>query len=673
MRHLIRLHLVVILSVTATLELSAQARSRIDRANFDTTCAPCGDFYQYANGAWIAHTAIPATVPSWSAADEVEKRVDSTLRIIVRQASRDRSARQGDPTQLIGAFYRSCMDLPRIEARGVAPLRPLLAPLESIRGANDVSLAISRLQAEDIAVAFDFESRFDELDATKVIAIVTQGGLGLPTRDEYFGDDARSRDLREAYQQYLVELFAHAGDSPAQARDEAARDMQLEESLASASSSPAQLRAGGKYHRMLLGELQELTPHFQWREHVTITGAAAFGVATVGPLAFFDGLDSLIANAPAADWRSYLRAAVLRTFAPALDKGFVDAHFRWRRQLNGVSTARSRDETCVSSINAALGELLGHEYVRRAFSPAARQRALDLVTNLKTVLHDRIASLDWMSPLTKQEALAKVAALRIEVGYPDVWHDYSALRLADTSYVANLVAVRQWSRREELSRIGRPSNRALWPVAPQEVDALAGRGRIIFPAGILQPPFFDPTADDAVNYGAIGAMIGHELTHHFDDQGRFIDAYGKVRDWWSQPDAAEYEARARRFVEQFNAYTILDSDTHVNGRLTLGENIADLGGLKIAYLALERLLASKPRVTIDGFTPEQRFFLGYAQMWRSVSRPEYARTKVNTDPHAPWMWRVNGPLSNMPEFAAAWACQAGDPMVRPAEKRAEIW
>ena len=267
MRHPIRLYLAVILSATATLELSAQTRNRIDRANFDTTCAPCGDFYQYANGAWIAHTAIPVTEPTWSAADEVARRVDSTLRVIVRQASRDRSAREGDPTQLIGAFYRSCMDLTRIEARGVAPLRPLLAPIESIRRADDVSLAISRLQAEDIAVAFDFVSRVDELDATKVIAVVTQGGLGLPTRDEYFGDDARSRALREAYQQYLVELFTHAGDSPAQARDEAARDMKLEVSLASASSSPAQLRAGGKYRRMLFGQLQELTPHFQWREH----------------------------------------------------------------------------------------------------------------------------------------------------------------------------------------------------------------------------------------------------------------------------------------------------------------------------------------------------------------------------------------------------------------------
>jgi len=669
----IRLYLPLVLLAAAALELSAQPRNRIDRANFDTTCAVCADFYQYANGAWIAHTAIPATEPMWGAAEEVSKRVDSTLRIVVRQASRDRSAPVGSPAQLIGAYYRSCMDLPRIEARGVAPLRPLLAPIESIRGPTDVSLAISRLQGEGIEVAFDFVSRFDELDATKVIAVVTQGGLGLPTRDEYFGNDARSRDLRAAYQQYLVELFAHAGDSPAQARDEAARDMSFELSLASASSSPAQLRAGGKYRRMLLGQLQELTPHFAWHEHLTITGAPAFGVATVGPLAFFDGLDSLIANAPAADWRSYLRAAVLRTFAPALDKGFVNANFRWRSQLIGVSTPLSRDETCVSSVNATLGELLGHEYVRRAFTPAARQRALDLVTTLKAVLHDRIASLDWMSPLTKQEALAKVAALRIEVGYPDAWHDYSGLRLADTSYVANLLAVRQWSLHEELSRIGRPSNRALWPVAQQEVDAFAARGRIIFPAGILQPPLFDPTADDAVNYGAIGSMIGHELTHHFDDQGRFIDADGKLRDWWSQPDAAEYESRAARVVEQFNAYTILDSDTHVNGKLTLGENIADLGGLKIAYLALERLLEGRKRDPIDGFTPEQRFFLGYAQMWRSVARPEYLRTRVNTDPHAPWMWRVNGPLSNMPEFAAAWGCKAGDPMVRSADKRAAIW
>ena len=674
MRPLGRFFLVLIISSAAVAKLPAQSHTRVEPVNFDTTCSACTDFYHYANGGWIARTPIPATEPMWSSFSEMTARVDSVLRVIFTEASRDRSAPKGSPIQLIGAYYRSCMDTARANAADLAPLKPLLVPIDSIRAVGDVGRVISRLQGEGVSVVFRFESTHDDKDATRMVAAVSQTGLGLPSRDYYFRADARTLGVRQAYEQFLTELFVHAGDTRAEANDEAARDMRLEERLAAVSLSPAQFRQANTYRRMTRGELEALMPHFDWNHQLRITGAPRFDIVSVGAPTFFRGLDSLLANAPAADWRAYLRAAVLTAAAPALDSGFVNTNFRYRRQLTGASTPLSREQTCVSSIKTRLGELAGHEYVKRAFSPAARQRVIDLVTNLKAVLHDRIASLDWMSESTRREALAKLAAMRVKVGYPDEWQDYSSLTLRDDAFVTNFLAARRWAMRQDLSRIGKPVDRERWTVGPAQVDAFALSSDIIFPAGLLQPPFFDPAADDAVNYGAIGSMIGHEMTHHFDDQGRLYDAAGNLRDWWTPRDAAEYQARAARVVEQFNAYTVVDSAMHVNGRLTLGENIADLGGLKISYLALERLLASKGRPpAIDGFTPEQRFFLGFAQMWRAVVRPEYARTSVNTDPHAPWMWRVNGPLSNMPEFARAWGCKPGDPMVRAADKRAEIW
>ncbi|HEY2854449.1 MAG TPA: M13 family metallopeptidase [Gemmatimonadaceae bacterium] len=671
-----RVYLIVIFLLTAIAKLPAQQPgTRIDPANFDTTCGACTDFYRYANGGWIARTAVPPAQPKWSAFAEVTERVDSTLSTILAEASRDRSARRGSPMQLIGAYYRSCMDTSGANAQGIASLVPLLAPLDSIRRVSDVARAISRLQGLSVGVVFSFDGGQDAKDATRMIAVVSQAGLGMPTRDYYLRTDSRTREVRQAYDEYLRELFVRAGDSPGEARDEAARDMLLEGSLAAVSLSPEQSRdPSATYHRMSVGELQRMTPHFAWKQQFAMTDAPRITVVDVEEPGFLRGVDSLIADAPLAEWRSYLRAAVLSTLAPTLDSGFVSADFRYHRHLTGASTQLAHEKLCVSSIKGRLGELVGHEYVKRAFTPAAKQRALELVTNLKAALHDRIAALDWMSETTKREALAKLAAIRIKVGYPDVWHDYSSLALHDTSFVANFLAVRQWSLHQELSRVGKRVNRELWSVAPHQVDAFALSTDIVFPAGILQPPIYDPSADDAVNYGAIGSMIGHEMTHHFDDRGRHADAAGNLRDWWTPDDAARYQARAERVVDQFNAYTIVDSATHVNGRLTLSENIADLGGVKISFLALERLLARKGRPqAIDGFTPEQRFFLAYARMWRAVTRPEYARTSVNTDPHSPSMWRVNGPLSNMPEFAAAWGCREGDPMVRPPQQRAAIW
>ena len=675
MRQLIptRRYLLVIVTLTMATKLLGQ-QPRINPANLDTTCGPCTDFFRYANGGWIARTTVPASQPMWSAINEITERVDSTLYTIFAAASRDRSAPRGSAMQNIGAYYRSCMDTASANARGLEPIRPLLSLIDSVRGGN-VSRVISQIQARGVGVVFGFGSGVDAKNATRMIAVVSQAGLGLPTRDYYLRRDSRTLEIRVAYETYLHNLFVHAGDSPAEARDEMARDLSLEEALAAASLSPEQSRVpDSTYHRMSFGDLQKLTPHFAWRQHLAITGSPRFDVVNVAEPRFFRGVDSLIAYAPLAAWRSYLRAAVLSTLAPAIDSGFVNADFQYRSHLTGVTQKLPRRELCLSSINGRLGELVGHEYVKRAFSPAAKQRALDLVRSLVTELHDRIEQLDWMSDSTKHAALAKLARLRIKVGYPDVWRDFSSLRLSDTTFVVNLLTVRRWWLHQSLAQIDNPVNRDLWTVAPQQVDAFALSGEIVFPAGILQPPFYDPSADDALNYGGIGSMIGHEMTHHFDDQGRLYDAAGNLRDWWTPADAAQYQSRAEQVVEQFNAYTVIDSTTHVNGRLTLGENIADLGGLKISYLAFEHLLTRKGRPpTIDGLTPEQRFFLAYAQIWRSVARPEYARMRVNTDPHAPWMWRVNGPLSNMPEFAAAWGCKPGDPLVRPPNKRAAIW
>ena len=390
---------------------------------------------------------------------------------------------------------------------------------------------------------------------------------------------------------------------------------------------------------------------------------------------FFRALDSLVATAPVEDWRALLRWRAVHTAAPALSYAFVKENFVFGQLFSGAKEILPRWQRCERSTDTRLGELLGQEYVKRNFPPEAKARAVTMVENLIAEFRQRIQGTAWMSDPTKREALAKLDAFGRKIGYPDQWLDYSKLTIVADDYFTNARAADRWSWRRDWAKVNKPTVRTEWGMTPPTVNAYANSSlnEIVFPAGILQPPFFDPNADDAVNYGAMGAVIGHEMSHLFDDQGRKYDKAGNLRDWWTKEDADRYVAQADRIVKQFDAYTVVDTATHVNGKLTLGENLGDFGGLTVAYYALQHALGNKPRTPIDGFTPEQRFFLGWAQVWRELMRPEFARFLVSSNPHSPGEWRVNGPLSMMPEFQAAWGCKEGDPMVRKAEGRAKIW
>jgi putative endopeptidase len=426
---------------------------------------------------------------------------------------------------------------------------------------------------------------------------------------------------------------------------------------------------------MTLAEFGSTTPHIDWNRYLQQQGARTTADVNVRTPTYFAALDSLIPAISVDNWKAYLRWHATSGAMSSLSAPFRNEAFRWQQVTSGVQQQQSRLKQCASATNAALGEAVGEDWVKRNFTPAAKARAAKMVDNLVSALRDRIRQLDWMSEPTKQQAVAKLDAFLRKVAYPDKWRDYSTLEIKSGSYFDNQRAVAEWNQARSWARVGKAPDRSEWSMTPPTVNASysSSLNQIQFPAGILQPPFFDPNADDAVNYGALGAVIGHEMSHGFDDSGRQFDAQGNLRDWWTPEDAAKYKVAAQRVVDQFNAYTVVDDQTHVNGRLTLGENIADLGGLTVAYFALQKALGDRPRTKIDGFTPEQRFFLGWAQIWRELQRPEAQLQNVKTNPHSPGKWRVDGPLSNMPEFKQAWGCKDGDAMVRPDSIRARIW
>ncbi|HET7583713.1 MAG TPA: M13 family metallopeptidase [Gemmatimonadaceae bacterium] len=654
----------------------SHARS-IDPANMDTTCAACEDFYEYANGGWLTRATIPAAYSVWGSFNELADKNNEVVHSILEDArAKASTAKAGSNEQKLGIFYGSCMDSAQAERQGITPIKPMLDRIAALHTRADVEGLVAELHRDGLGVMFSFGARQDPKNSTDVIAIAGQGGLGLPDRDYYTRTDEKSAQLRDAYVAHVARTLELSGVPAADARAQAQRVMALETQLANASMTRVQQRdPNAVYHKMSLAEVQALTPSFQWNRFLQEIGVSGVDVIDVRQPDFFKALDGMLDSVPVEDWQAYLRWHVLDNAAPALSSAFVNEDFNFNRNFTGATELLPRWRRCLQATNAALGEALGQEYVRRTFTPAAKKRALEMVNNLQAALRDHIEGAAWMSDTTKQRAIAKLQAFTKKIGYPDKWRDYSTLEVKPGAFVENLLRARSWETARNLEKIGRPVDRTEWGMTPPTVNAYynPSMNEIVFPAGILQPPFFDPNADDAVNYGGMGAVIGHEMTHGFDDQGRQFDAQGNLRDWWTAADAEQYKSRAERVSDQFDGYTVVDSTTHVNGKLTLGENIADLGGLTIAYAALEKALAGKPRTKIDGFTPEQRFFLSWAQVWRQRARPEYLRSMVATNPHSPGVWRVNGPLSNMPEFAKAFGCKAGDPMVRPPEQQAQIW
>ena len=675
------------LSVVRAAALFAQtpASTALDRANMDTTCSACSDFFSYANGAWLRTAQIPASKTSLGSFGILSDRNEAVVHRILDDdaaAVRSAAAKPGTNEWKIGTFYASCMDTAGIAARGISPVRSILDAVAGVKSTADLVRAFGSLERRSGIAPFAVNPAADPKNSRETIVSASQGGLGLPDREYYLKTDARSMELRQQYAGHVARALQLIGEPEAQAKADADRVMALETALAGAAMSRVAMRdPNAVYHKMSIAEFQRMTPHIDWRAYLAAVGGSRATTVNVRTPSFFAALDSLIAAAPLDDWKTYLRWHVARAAAPALGPAFVAEDFRFNSAImRGVQEQEPRWRRCAASTNTALGWAVGQEYVKRDFTPEARARAQQMVENLVSALRERIGQLDWMSAATKQQATAKLDAFLRKVAYPDSWRDYSTLLVKPGAYFENVAVAAEWNRQRGWARLGKPVDRTEWSMVPPTVNASYSPtlNQIQFPAGILQPPFFDPNADDAVNYGAIGAVIGHEMSHGFDDQGRQYDAQGNLRDWWTPEDATKYKAAAQRIVEQFDAYTVIDSATHVNGRLTLGENIGDFGGLTVAYAALQKALAAKRArgeaiPAIDGFTPEQRFFLSWAHIWREVQRPEAQRLQVATNPHAPGKWRVNGPLSNMPEFKQAWGCKDGDPMVRPDSLRARIW
>jgi len=657
----------------------------VQPADMDTTCSPCHDFFQFVNGGWMARTELPPSYPGLGTFQEVSDRNQETVHALLDDAVRAvKGAKPGSNEWKLGVFYGTCMDSARAEAEGAKPLEPALARIAAIRDVAGLVSTAAWLQGRTggggrggpSGVLFRAAGLPDAKNSDQVIATVGQGGISLPDRDYYLKDDPKSKELIEAYVAHIARTFQLLGDPESQARAGAAKVLAIESALARSSMTNVEMRDPQKrYHKITLAELEALAPAVGWKAYFVEAGFPAFTEVNVVPTDFFKNLNGMLASVPLEDWKTYLRWHLVNGAAPVLSSAFVREDFSFQQRLTGAREMQPRWKRCLAATDAALGEAVGEEWVKTQFPPAAKQRALEMVRFLEAALHERLANLEWMSDATRAQAIGKLDAFTNKIGYPDHWRDYSKLTLDPAaSFYEDRTAAARFERARQIARIGGPVDRAEWGMTPPTVNAYYNppNNEIVFPAGILQPPFFDMRVDDAYLYGAIGAVIGHEMTHGFDDSGRQYDAKGNLRDWWTAEDAAHFKQRADRVVAQYDGYVGVDT-LHVNGRLTLGENIADLGGLAVAYQAYEHSLAGRERKVLDGFTPEQRFFIGFARGWRAKMRPEALRTRILSDPHSPSYWRANGSLSNLPEFRSAFGCKDGDAMVRPESLQVRIW
>jgi putative endopeptidase len=645
-----------------------------DTANLDKTCKPCDDFFQFAMGGWMKSNPIPPEYSSWGSFTVLADKNQQAQRQILEAAEKS-DAPAGSDERKVGDFYASCMDTAAIEAAGTKPIEAMLQRITETKTTRDLPALAAQLQQQGIGVLFRFTSGQDAKDSTQVIALALQGGLGLPERDYYLRDDEKSKKLRDDYTKHVAKMFELLGDSPDKAETEAMTVLRLETSLAKASMSNVDLRDPTKtYHKMRLAEVQSLTPDLSWDSYLKTAGHAAVSEMNVAQPDFFKALDAQLTSTPLEDWKTYFRWHVVDSAAAALPEKFVNEDFDFRgRILTGAKQIQPRWKRCVQATDRNLGEALGQLYVQKYFPPEAKAHALEMVQNLIAALREDLKTLPWMGPETRAQATAKLEAFAVKIGYPDKWRDYSALKVDRLSYLQDLQRGAEFEFQRRLNKIGKPVDRAEWGMTPPTVNAYnnSSMNEIVFPAGIMQPPFYDPKADDAVNYGGMGAVIGHEITHGFDDHGSQFDGHGNLKNWWSADDLKNFKERAQCVSDQFDGY-VVDGDLHENGKLVLGESIADLGGLTISFAAYEKSLQGKPRAPDkDGFTPEQQFFLGWAQVWGANERLEYARLMANTNPHPLPRFRGNGPLSNMAEFAQAFACKKGDAMVR--EKTCKIW
>jgi putative endopeptidase len=670
-KSILALTLIVAFSVTAIVGQSAH----FDVAGMDTSTSACNDFYQYANGGWLKANPIPAAYPAWGVANVLNEKNRDVLHDILEAAAKNTAAKKGSNEQKVGDYYASCMDEAKVEAEGLKPIQTELDLINQVTDQKSLQAEIAHLHTFGYNALFGSGSNRDFKNASETIIGIFQGGLGLPTRDYYLKDDARSKSIRDEYVKHVSKMFELMGDDATKAASEAQAVMTLETKLAGGSKAPVELRDPEKlYHRMPMTAVKDAAPAFDWMGYFQTVAHSKADVNVATP-DFFKVMNTELTATSIDDWKTYLRWNIINRAASGLSSKFVAEDFHFKGTvLQGATENLPRWKRCVSATDGALGEALGAVYVQKAFPPAAKERALAMVRNLEAALKSDISTLSWMSDATRKQAIVKLDAFLNKIGYPDKWRDYSALTIDRSSYQTNRLRVGKFNEDRDWAKVGKPVDRMEWGMTPPTVNAYYNpqNNEIVFPAGILQPPYFDPSADDALNYGGMGSVIGHEMTHGFDDQGAKYDPSGNLANWWSDADLKAFKERAGCIVNQFNSFEV-DKGLNENGSLVQGESIADLGGLVVAYAAFQKAMEGKPRVNIDGFTPEQRFFLGYARGWATNIRPELARLIVLQDPHPLSKFRVNGPLSNMPQFAAAFQCKDGDPMVRPEKDRCVIW
>jgi putative endopeptidase len=662
------------ISLMASLVVAQQSSKHepvLDINAMDRTIDPCVDFFAYSCAGWIKNNPIPPDQSSWDTSSKMQDENSARLRAILEEASRPDPGRNA-VTQKIGDYYASCMDEKAIEAKGPEPLQTELERIAKI--SSKAELADAAASLTDDNVLFRFESIQDYRNANRVVANADQGGLGLPDRDYYTKSDAKSAELRTAYLAHVQKTFELLGDKPKTAAAEANAVVRIETALAKASMTRVERRDPKSLdHKMTSRELEKIAPNFGWQVYFAKVGMSNLDSLNVAVPAFFKGMNAALHNESLANWKTYLRWHLVRANAPYLSSPFLNENFAfYGKTLQGQQELKPRWKRCTENVDDDLGEALGQAYVERYFPPAAKQDALKMVNEIQAAMDEDINTLTWMSPATKQQALLKLRSMANKIGYPDKWRDYSKLEIVRGDELGNVERARKFEFDRQLTKIGKPVDRGEWDMTPPTVNAYYDpqMNDINFPAGVLQPPAFDPGSDAAPNYGDTGGTIGHELTHGFDDEGRQFDAQGNLRDWWTPEDAKEFEKRASCISDQYSKYTIID-DIKINGKLTLGEDVADLGGLILAYMAWRQDTRGENLPAIDGLTPEQRFFVGYGQSWCGQTREETKRLRATIDPHSPEKYRTNGVVSNMPEFQQAFHCKTGSPMVN--ENRCRVW
>ncbi|MBE7515332.1 MAG: M13 family metallopeptidase [Chloracidobacterium sp.] len=656
-----------LLIVTSIYSTTLAQSAGLSLNNMDRTADACDDFFQFTNGTWVKNTQVPPSEARWGVFNILGDQNTDLLKQILEKASAT-DAPKGSNMQLIGDFYSSCIDEARIEKEGIKPIKPFLKSIEKIKTAEDVKKNIAELHNNGIPAIFGFGVGTDLKNSNQVLASAGQGGLSLPNTDYYTKTDPKSVEVRAKFAEYIEQMFKMLGDTAAEAKANADVVLKLQTRLAAASLSPVERRDPNKsYNKITVAEASKVTPNFDWTRYFTERGTPAITEMNLAPTKFFSEVNTMLSDVPVAEWQTYLRWMTVNSSASMLPKRFRDASFDFfSRYLNGQKEQQPRWKTCVRNTDGVLGEALGMEYAKLKFTPEQKARMNVLIDNLLAAMKDRINGLSWMSGETKTQALAKLATFKRKIGYPDVLRGYAGLEIKRKSYAGNLRASSRFQIKRNFDDLGKPRDKNRMFMTPPTVNASYNptNNDITFPAGILQPPFFNFNADDAINYGAIGAVIGHEISHGFDDSGSRFDGDGNLKMWWTPEDRKNFDERAACVVEQFNGYEV-QPGLFVNGKLTLGENIGDFAGLTIAHAAYEKSLEGKPKpADIDGFTNEQRFFLGWAQVWAAKATPEFERSQVLGDPHSAAKWRVNGPMSNMPEFAKAWGCKEGQKMVR---------